>query len=605
VRRGGYLALAWAADDPVAAERGHALGRRLGEDGSWRAAASTDRLSLWTRGAAPPPVRPLPLAGGVIVGDLYPRPGAGGVSVLDPRCEAARRPDAMARRLSRDHWGGYLALLHGPGAEGTQVFRDPSGAWDCLVWALGDRVSVVTCDLGSAPAWLRPRQMALDWDAVAAFVAAPTLACHASLIEGVRTVTPGDLVGLGPQAASTPVWRPADFVGSAGAGDLAAIAGELVRRVDAATQALVSPHEGVLVELSGGLDSAIVAGALGAVGLDGRVRQWLNRFGDRPEGDERAYAGAVVARLGAELSAFPKPFPPLADGDFAELAGAAWPALNGADAPRDRDMARRLTSGGATAIVSGQGGDAIFLQMPSVLVAADEFRRRGWAALGSRVLADVARRNRTSVWSVLAEVHRGRRGSGLPAMTTSLVARGVAADADRLAHPWDPEPGAVDPGKRLQIRAIANSHLDYGDCRRRRAGDLIYPLLAQPVVELCLSIPTPDLAGGAYDRPFARAAFADRIPDCVRQRRYKGTLTSYFARWVAGSLDALRPYLLDGCLCAAGVLDRKRLEQALDPAQLILQPEPADILNAAMAEAWVRHWQGLVPDSARAPRRKS
>ena len=158
------------------------------------------------------------------------------------------------------------------------------------------------------------------------------------------------------------------------------------------------------------------------------------------------------------------------------------------------------------------------------------------------------------------------------------------------------------PGKRLQVRALANCQLYSGDCRAGRAGELVSPLLAQPVVELCLAIPSPILAGGDHDRAFAREAFADHLPDLVRLRRAKGAMTNHYARWVARSLDVLRPHLLDGRLCAAGLIDRTALEQALDPQQLIRSPQSAAIFSAAMVESWVAHWQGQVPDSPLAVR---
>jgi asparagine synthase (glutamine-hydrolysing) len=96
--------------------------------------------------------------------------------------------------------------------------------------------------------------------------------------------------------------------------------------------------------------------------------------------------------------------------------------------------------------------------------------------------------------------------------------------------------------------------------------------------------------------------FADRIPDCVRQRRAKETVTVYFSKLVANSLPMLRPYLLDGCLTAAGLLDRQALERILDPNQLIWEGKATHILWAASAEAWVRHWQTQVLDSLQAPR---
>jgi asparagine synthase (glutamine-hydrolysing) len=128
--------------------------------------------------------------------------------------------------------------------------------------------------------------------------------------------------------------------------------------------------------------------------------------------------------------------------------------------------------------------------------------------------------------------------------------------------------------------------------------------MSQPVVELCLAIPAVDLGLGVQDRPLARRAFAARLPRAIAERRSKGNLTAHFAQLVAVSVDELRPFLLEGNLVSAGVLNRDAVASRLDPAQLIHAPRPAELLMAAAVEAWVRHWQRRLPDSLAAPRRQ-
>jgi asparagine synthase (glutamine-hydrolysing) len=382
---------------------------------------------------------------------------------------------------------------------------------------------------------------------------------------------------------------------------------ELVSRVDRCTAALVEPHATLITELSGGLDSSIVAAALGETGFAGRVAQWLNRYGDRAEGDERDFARLVTDRLGVALTTTRKPLTPLDQAGLAETATGLWPAINSVDAGRDVDTVCRLDETGASGIISGDGGDAVFFQMPTPLVWADELRRRGLAALTSPLLADVARRTHLSVWSVIGRAWAEHRGRAPPDMTPSpFVTSEVRDGYAKAAHPWvrDALRQGVPPAKCLQVVALANSQLFLGPSRRTAQADLLFPLLSQPVMEFCLSIAAPDLASGSFDRPFARAAFAGRLPEGVLARRAKGNLTAYFARLVAASADWLAPYLLDGCLCDAGVLDRTAVASALQPDQILWTTEASGLLTVAAVEAWVRHWQGRAPDSAAASRHR-
>lgn len=573
-----------------------AAARRLDEDPGWARALEAGPLQVWTTPATPLITGRLPDGAGVIVGDLIARPGT-------PACPAATDrpadPRQWARWLSAHRWGRYLAIL-ADRQGGASVFRDPGGLVDALVWPLGGGVHLLATDLRRTPAGLWPPRHALDWDRIAAYVASPPNHTSDPLFAGMRGVGPGECLGL-VDGRRDQVWRPGAFLTPPDA-DPQVLRDQLVRTVDDCVQALATRHRRLVVEVSGGLDSAIVSTSLSATGHVDRVAHWLNRVVRRAEGDERRYAGAVTDRIGARLTCVTKAVAPLTEADFAELADAAWPAMNGVEAGRDRDDAERLAACGADAIVSGQGGDAIFFQPATPLVVADAWRAGGWGALATSLLPDTARRTHRSVWSVLQAARKGLTARP-EAQVTDLVTPAAAEMAQGRQHAWteDAFDAGAAPAKLMQVQGIANHHVYHGDSRRRRVADVVFPLLAQPLVELCLSIPTPCLAQGGDDRPFARAAFAHRLPDLVRQRRRKGAQSAHFAQLVTASLPTLRPFLLEGNLVAAGVLDRGVLEERLDPQRLIAHPGASQLLWAATSEAWVRHWQTRIPD-ARASR---
>jgi asparagine synthase (glutamine-hydrolysing) len=592
--RRAYLALCGPGDVATAA-RAEEISARLDAE-HWRLGISTRRIRVWTRDPDHPAVRRVADDWGVLIGRRQGCEDAGG----------STDAEALARRLVLGGWGSYVALLHRPVAGAVSAFRDPGGALGCQSWSLGEGLDLVADDLGSAPPWLRPRRMALDWNRIAAVVAAPTAMTTPSLFDDMVTVGPGQLVRLGGGDDPIQVWSPATFARN-DRPDLAALSAELVRRVDQAVAAVVGDHDRVVLELSGGLDSSILAGTLGVTGLTDRVVRWLNYRDGRPEADELRFARAVTDRLGVPLHCEAKVLAPLDQATLKEIGMFSRPAIGAVDATRDRFEADLLREARATGIVSGQGGDGVFFQFPTALVAADEFARRGWGAWRSPVLADVARRTRQSVWSVLGQVRAARRGRERRPMTTSgLLAPEWAAEARGFEHEWvrAARAAGLPPGKVLHVQGIALTHFYYEPSRRLAAADMLMPLFTQPVVEHCLSIPVPDLAGSSYDRPFARNAFAERLPEAVFRRRTKGALNAHVARRVAVSCETLRPYLLEGCLTEAGILDRGRLGHALDPERLMTgqAPHAMHVLNAAAVEAWVRHWQGRVPDSRTAGR---
>ena len=600
--RRAYLALAWRRDDAGSAGRAADAGQRLVHEG-WLARVKADGLAVWTRDPNWPSVTPG--HGGVLIGDIHGRRNVEGW----PRpigCAASTEPARIARGLAAEAWGAYVALLQPPGTGTLDVFRDPTGGLGCVTWNLGEGLHLVTEDLCAPPPWLRPRRMALDWNRIAAVLAAPTVGTTDPLFDDMAGVSPGQMLALGAGLPSTVIWSPCAFAHDAPS-DLQWIEEEVVRRVDTAVEALIGRHDRVVMELSGGLDSSVLAGAIGATGLTGRVAHWLNYREGRPEADETRFARAVTERLGVDLHVQAKTFEPLEPEALKEIGVFSRPAIGAVDGMRDRFETDLLRQAGGTAIVSGQGGDGVFFQYPTALVAADEFARRGWRAWQSPVLANVARRTRQSVWSVVGQVQAVKRGRETrPAGTSALLAREWAAIAPTLEHEWVAAARQADltPGKVLHIEGIAVTHFFNEPSRRLAVADILMPFFTQPVIELCLSVPVPDLAGGSYDRPFERRAFADRIPDAVLNRRTKGALTVHVARHVAASCEVLRPYLIDGCLAEAGLLDRETLSQTLDPERLMTgQAQHAmHVLNAVAVEAWVRHWQGRVPDSPSAGR---
>lgn len=580
----------------MAGRRARAIAAGLRQEGGWTQAVETDRLCIWRQTAAPAPIRPLPGGAGWVLGELVPRRG---VAALNP--SAGRdRPAVMARRLCASHWGRYVAVLPGFAACPSAIFRDPSGDLETVVWNLEGQLEIAASACADIPVWLRPPRLSLNWDRIAAFLAVPT-SMPDSLFDGVEALRPGVLRSLGASSVSREtVWTPAAFAGGFRL-DRDGARGALVSAVDEACAGQLGRYERVIVELSGGLDSAVIAGALGATGLDARVLQWLNRTGDRPDGDEQAFARAVTDRLGTELTVAAKPMTPFSTEDLMELGPAFWPAINGVDAARDRDECERITATGAEAIVSGQGGDAVFYQMPTPFIAAEVLAAQGLGRQGRAAVVAVARRLRVSVWALLAAA-RGRRRGDLPSLASPLVSPQVRAFSAEVAHPWVREAAGLPPARRLQIRALANAQLYRGDCRRRRQADLVYPLLSQPVAELCLSLPISLLAAGDHDRSLAREAFAGRVPDRILARRSKGSLSAWYAQLAAASADTLRPWLLDGVLADAGLLDRSAVDRALTPEELVWRPAANELFCAAAVEAWVRYWQGRAPDSPQALR---
>jgi asparagine synthase (glutamine-hydrolysing) len=557
-----------------------ATSARLAEGLTWIRRIATPNLEVWTCPEGPAVAQLSDAA--FAIGDVRWR-----------RADGHRREptvNACAQRLIRDAWGGYIALL-GDG-EGWSVLRDPSGELDGFTWRRGG-LWVVASDIDGVPHGVGPPRMALDWDVLALCTATGAAVVGRSPLHGLTAVTPGDLVSLDGPGAPIPVWRPRDFVGSGrAAGDPA----QLVTAVEEAVGAAFRGDDGVLMEVSGGLDSAILAGTVGRLGLADRVVAALHFRGDRPEADESGWASCVATRLGwpveiAELT--PTLFDLL---ELEDLSRGARPAVNALDRLRDQATVAAAAARSARVLVTGKGGDTVFFQPPTTDILADYLLEAGWRGIVGPLAQGLARRLRRSIWSVGGEARRRLRNRAPPSLISPLLGPRGRAQAATPFHPWVEGIGDLPPGKQVQIEAIAATFNVRGVAGYVRELDVRHPLLSQPVLEASLALPTWRLAPDGRERGLARALFADRVPEPVLRRRSKGELGAYYARTLALSGEVLKPLLLDGVLCGAEVLDRRAVEAALAPDTLICRSEGPALMSAIAAEVFARYWQTRIPD---------
>lgn len=487
-------------------------------------------------------------------------------------------------RLAPDHeallvqgWGRYVAIS-GERAR-ARVMRDPSGGLEAVWWRRGD-LSCFASTLENMPCELLPADLAIDFEVLASILRSSTV-CQARVpLSGIATVQPGQSLRIDPVGAtSRQLWRPADFA-NRGA-DPSPEAFKAV--VDDAVTAVLAPHQTFVGEISGGFDSAVVASAAVVAGR-GIQSRWLNFYGDEAEGDERYYATDVARRYGLRLECGRKVPKGLGPGHFGPLATGMRPALQGLDVEYERAVTDALSLDGATGLLTGQGGDAVFFQSGSAALVIDRTRLQGLRSITPSYLHRTARWTRVPAWALAQIAVREKLGLR---QSDKLE---LAPEHPKDAHPWQSDLEGVSPAKRGQIRQLVHCQIFWGDCLRVRAAEPLHPLLSQPVMEHGLGVSADALTQGSVDRALAREAFADRLPSSILSRRGKGELTTYYGHVVRGSLPYLRELLIDGALMRAGVIEQRETEALLDPDVLIWSGVYNVVLIQALLETWARHW---------------
>ncbi|WP_425982958.1 asparagine synthase-related protein [Brevundimonas sp. TWP1-2-1b1] len=503
----------------------------------------------------------------------------GGDEFLSTLIALHRSDAALAQAVVSQGWGRYVLVWRGDDGD-LRLLRDPSGALDCICWRYGASW-VATSQPPEALNAVFPDDLAIDWTVLGEIIGAVNLASDHLALTGLHAVTPGSLARLAHSVTQEAIWTPARFAATVRDWDDRPEA--LVGVVDRTVAALVEGHNRIVTEISGGLDSAIVAASLVANGGAPKSR-FVNYFDDQPEGDERAFARAAAHTLGVDLEEVHKPVAALTRQQFDPLGQSVRPALHGIDMVYDAEMAGRARKVRATGLLTGQGGDAVFFQSPDPLVVADRFRREGLRGLNPGYVASVARWTRHSVWTIA-------RHSLFPKPRPPATTR---------RHRWVEGAEALPPAKARQVLQLANCQTFWSDCLRARSATLLHPLLTQPVMEHCLAIPTDCLTRGARDRGLARIAFEDRLPPSITERRDKGDLSRFYASVVRQSVDVVTDLLVEGRLAEKGLISTDDFDKALSDAHLIWDPATNRFLILGAIEVWARSWEGRLDRVRRA-----
>jgi asparagine synthase (glutamine-hydrolysing) len=510
------------------------------------------------------------------------------IGLLFDRATGARLPSLStaqdAKRIVEDRWGAYVLFT----CEGSShaVLRDPSGALPVYYGSLGE-LEVYASDAGLLEAaW--PEVFRPDLEFIRHWLTFPFLRASRTGAEGVWELLPGTCRRVDPPHRSVvEAWSPFGFTDPASTINsfdeaAAALRGEILRIVPA----LAAANGEVAVQLSGGLDSSIIAAALRHAGTSFRAITFATLG---PGGDERRFARAMAERCQAELVELMEETARL-NLDIGR-SNPLRPPPNPLLQPMHRAVTLQLAHRGTGTVLDGAGGDNIFCSLNTASPAIDAFKRAG-SATALRALREVAQVHGSTFWtaarSALRRVRRGAR-SRWPRNTMFLDADAAATSQE--PHPWLAPHPSLGPGKADQIRMVAGIHHFLPDPAPLTPASL-HPLLAQPLLELCLRIPSWLWVAGGRDRAVAREAFRGMVPDAILDRRSKGTLESMFVKGYMAERPLLEQFIAEGELAQRGIIDGPAVS-----AYLRLDGQPRDfgyvrILEIAAAEQWLRSFDG-------------
>jgi asparagine synthase (glutamine-hydrolysing) len=594
-----FVALLWNNADPPARERAAHLNEKLRQSAlRWEHQLCTDGLSVFAAAPSDPGLRSyeLPHDAGIVLGRLF------NGNLSNPHLVPGEQFDERAaeeivrtsgEHLLRNFWGGYVALLRDAGSGRAYVIRDCSGKIPCYYTRSGN-ITIVFADLGDlAPLGLPA--YTVNWEYLAAFIYSSQLQVRACAFNEIQEILAGECLQVRANSVQQmPLWDPRVVCRRRRIDSPGEAIAELQEVTQRCTDAWAQTCDPILLALSGGFDSAVVLGCLRNSPARPEVT-CFNQFTTAPHDDERSYARLAAQRAGVILRELPMDSG--ADRfDARLLAGPRIPkpGVLGLFRLLEIDLINRVAAmTGARTLWTGQGGDHIFLQTGDSSSANDYFATRGlrWGFLAA--VRDAARLSRQPYWFVLKSACMPDLPSRLHGTLTRqpffVNPEALPDDTDEyVSHPWMSDAEQLPKGKRTQIRLLGEVTNRHRPIPRLELAPQHHPLMSQPLMEICLQIPTYLLVREGRERGLARQAFADRVPPQIIQRRDKGSIVSHATEMIRQSEEYLRELLLGGVLAGTGIVDRSDLELHIVHGQPLREEHFLPLLACIAAEVWAR-----------------
>ncbi|MCI1272424.1 MAG: asparagine synthase C-terminal domain-containing protein [Sphingobium sp.] len=524
---------------------------------------------------------------GVILGSLFPTFGPPERQRQLDGKEADQITASSVRHLLERYWGSYIALHRG--ATGHHVLRAPLGTLSCLYVRGHDYVAFASRAKLLVQAGLA--RGSVDWQALAHYLYLRDLPSpHTALLE-FRELLPGTEITISSQTtAIAQLWSPWSYVDSRGDAADPVLDVKVERTIQNCVAAFASQFDNVVATLSGGLDSSVVLACLARSRTNVTA---LTISTQDPNGDERPYAKCMSQHAQVELL---EEFYHLEDIDLGKSVASHLPRPSGRihEQAYRAAVARIAQSQNVAAIFTGNGGDNIFYNSASVRPIIDRFLLQGIGPSLATML-DVASLTRTSLFRVILEtarlvVHDGGKCRWKP--TPQLLSEELLAAQAHLPieHPWLTPNDRLIPGKAGHINMLLRMQHHVEGYSPDLPFTVVNPIAAQPIVELCLAIPSWRACTGGRNRAFIRDAFSTQLPGTILNRTTKAGPDSFILALLDARIEQIRERLSYGHLSRQGILNRTELDEIFRTGRCRDPVYYLRLMALLDTEAWLDQW---------------
>ena len=350
-------------------------------------------------------------------------------------------------------------------------------------------------------------------------------------------------------------------------------------------------------DLSGGLDSSSIVSVAARRPSASRLRTVSVVFDESTLSDEREWFGSLAGNGDTE--------PHYIDGDahypLSRLPEAVeyWEEPHAAAAffAVHEQYGRLLSGPGVPVLLTGIGAEAVVMSKRQVPVHLADLLRRGRVAPLRRELDHWQRvlkmpLSNLAWWYCLRPLVRRRLVSYDWVSETHDWIEGA------FARRWDLKARAANAGMPKLCRGIADQwHVEAigritGFLLRgylEKACDIRYPFLHRPLVELALATPWSLKAVPGEPKALLRRAMRGVLPETLRQRTQNASTGHAVYTGVRKAWPALERIVATSMLVDLGIVNRKRLRNALHLARQGHAFHLGGLLSTLTLDAWLQH----------------
>lgn len=526
---------------------------------------------------------------GMVVGKLFNN------ATYEPITFFEEHTSVTLQDIASSCWGRYSGVLFDAKSNSLSLIRDPLGLTTLYYYRVSESL-VFSTDITLLYDLLKPRP-ALDWNYFIEFLLDENHVLQKTPFEGIEELFPGyEYTVTGSAIYKKFIWNiptqqehlvltPDDTIEE-----------ELLHKLISCVKAWTKASKGITVELSGGVDSSSLLILLTSIlGKDIPIIAVHYHDTNTPSSQELAYAQNIADACGSPLKIIDLAPLPLIDelsyyGRFTKPNSFLLiPGLS-------KQLAYYADTTSCPDILSGQGGDHVFLAPPEEISLADYWLDHGFKGI-SEPLNQLSAQYRTSWWSLVKKSLKALAGyfSGLLPQQESDNKDIFEPTTLALLKPYRPyldkELQRYYPAKASQIRALSHA-VAYADRDERFNNKVvIHPLLSQPLVEYALRIPTYRTIKKDYNRYFFRKAVSRLKQSPVIWRKSKGEVSASYLKLMNNQYDTIRQLLHEGSLIKAAILKSSWIDDNLTQVRHGTASNLLPFLRVIACQLWLNKWK--------------